>query len=195
MEFHEEGIEDEMRRNLQETQATYEKLLNGFMEASQSRFLKLEESIGRLEGHVGRIADKVLSGEVIGSSDSLNFGSARAILRSGRVVNNGRNEGVTIDNNNSPIEGNDEENVVLAREIVEREKTLIPEEIEPPKGNPSNNTPLNPSFSRVPYLGRLKKDRMEQSFKDIYDVLSKVTINLPLLEAIQKMPAYEKFFK
>ena len=64
VEFHEEGIEDEMRRNLQETQATYEKHLNGFMEASQSRFmeasqsrfmeasqsrfLKLEESIGRL---------------------------------------------------------------------------------------------------------------------------------------------------
>jgi hypothetical protein len=105
VEFHEEGIEDEMRRNLHETQATYEKLLNGFMEASQSRFLKLEESIGRLEGHVGRIAEKVLSGEVMGSSDSLNLGSARAILRSGRVVNNGRNEGVTSDNNNSPYRG------------------------------------------------------------------------------------------
>ena len=47
VEFHEEGMEDEMRRNLQETQATCEKLLNGFMDASQSWFLKLEESIGR----------------------------------------------------------------------------------------------------------------------------------------------------
>ena len=45
VEFHEEGMEDEMRRNLQETQATYEKLLNGFMDASQSRFLKIKQII------------------------------------------------------------------------------------------------------------------------------------------------------
>ena len=43
--------------------------MNGFVEAIQSRFSKLEESIGRLEGHVGRIADKVLRGETVGSSD------------------------------------------------------------------------------------------------------------------------------
>ena len=28
-----------------------------------------------------------------------------------------------------------------------------------------------------------------------YDILSKVNVNLPLLEMIQKMPAYAKFFK
>ena len=195
VEFHEEGIEDEMRRNLHETQATYERLLNGFMEASHNRFLKLEESIGRLEGHVGVIAEKVLSGKVMDSSDSPNLGSARAVLRSGRVVNNGRNEGVPIDNTNSPIEGIDKEDVVPERETVDRERALGPEELEPPKEKPSDNTSLNPSFSRIPYPGRLKKDRLEQSFKDIYDVLSKVAINLPLLEAIQKMPAYGKFFK
>ncbi|KAK3212572.1 hypothetical protein Dsin_017278 [Dipteronia sinensis] len=36
---------------------------------------------------------------------------------------------------------------------------------------------------------------MEKSFQDIFDILSKVSINLPLLDAIQKMPAYGKFFK
>ncbi|KAL5845193.1 hypothetical protein ACOSQ4_011151 [Xanthoceras sorbifolium] len=35
----------------------------------------------------------------------------------------------------------------------------------------------------------------DSAFKDIYDILSKVNVNLPLLEMIQKMPAYAKFFK
>ena len=91
--------------------------MNGFMDASQSRFLKLEESIGRLEGHVEKIADKVLRGEAVGSSDSFNLGSARAILRSGRIVNNGINEGITVGSDNSPIEGNDEEKVEEGRRL------------------------------------------------------------------------------
>ncbi|KAI9195795.1 hypothetical protein LWI28_018082 [Acer negundo] len=81
--------DDEMKSNLQVMQATYEKLLNGFMEASQDRFSKLEKA-------VNRIVDKLLSGNIRSSRDSLNFGSARAILRSGRIVNNGRNKVVIV---------------------------------------------------------------------------------------------------
>ncbi|KAI9157276.1 hypothetical protein LWI28_019684 [Acer negundo] len=48
-------IEDDMKRNLQAMQATYEKLLNGFMEASQGRFSKLEKAINRIDGHWGEL--------------------------------------------------------------------------------------------------------------------------------------------
>ena len=152
------------------------------MEASQDRFSILEKSVNRIEGHLGRIADKVLNGGIGSSKGSPHLGSANAILRSGRIVNNVRNE--------EPIEGSNE----TPRERNNEEKE-IPSEEETPRAIPSNNKLPNPITPRVPYLGRLRNDKMEKSFKDIYDVLSKVTINLPLLDAIQKMPAYRKFFK
>ena len=78
MRFQGGDIEDEMKRNLQDTQATYEKLLNGFMETSQDCFSKLEESIKRIEWHIGKISDKVLNCEIGSSRDSFNLDSARA---------------------------------------------------------------------------------------------------------------------
>ncbi|KAK0574437.1 hypothetical protein LWI29_023705 [Acer saccharum] len=95
-------LEDEMKTNLQQTQTTYERLLNGFMKASQDRFSKLENSVKRIEGHIGRIAKKVLNGEIGSSNDSLHLGGVKAILRSGRIVNNGRNEEQIEESNKTP---------------------------------------------------------------------------------------------
>ncbi|KAK0586840.1 hypothetical protein LWI29_013208 [Acer saccharum] len=39
------------------------------------------------------------------------------------------------------------------------------------------------------------KVKLDQAFREIYDILSKVNVSLPLLEVIEKMPAYVKFFK
>ena len=99
------------------------------------------------------------------------------------------------ESNTSPRERNNEEKRIPDREDIEDGRIQIPNEVETSKTNPINNKPSSPSVPKVPYPRRLRKDKMEQSFKDIYDVLSKVTINLPLLDAIQKMPAYGKFFK
>ncbi|KAI9159748.1 hypothetical protein LWI28_001538 [Acer negundo] len=114
MRVQEGVIEDEMKRNLQVIQVTYEKLLNGFVEASQDRFLKLEKAVNIIDGHLGRIADKVLNREIGSSRDSLNLGSARSILRSGRIMNNGRSEEITDKSNNSPRERNNEEKGILS---------------------------------------------------------------------------------
>ncbi|KAK1588755.1 hypothetical protein Q3G72_026701 [Acer saccharum] len=129
MKVQEGGIEDEMKRNLQVTQVAYEKLLNGFMEASQYRFSKLEKSIYRIEGHMGRIADRVLNREFGSSKDSLNLGSARAILRHGRIVNNRKNEDVTNESNTSPRERNDEEKRIPDREDIEDGRIQILDEM------------------------------------------------------------------
>ncbi|KAK0600052.1 hypothetical protein LWI29_011098 [Acer saccharum] len=42
--------------------------------------------------------------------------------------------------------------------------------------------------------GRLQKSKLDQAFKEIHDILSKVNVSLPLLEVIENMPAYTKFF-
>ncbi|CAL9011422.1 unnamed protein product, partial [Prunus brigantina] len=43
--------------------------------------------------------------------------------------------------------------------------------------------------------GRLKKANQDKAFKEIYDILSKVNINLPLLDVVKQIPAYGKFIK
>ncbi|KAK0571379.1 hypothetical protein LWI29_014896 [Acer saccharum] len=121
----------------------------------QDRFSKLEKSINRIEGHIGRIADKVLNGEIKSSRDSLKLGSAIAILRSGRIVNNGRNEETTDESNKSPKERNDEEIGVSVRGNNEGERIQIPDEVETPKADPSNNKLPSPSFPKVGQVGGL----------------------------------------
>ncbi|CAL9012149.1 unnamed protein product [Prunus brigantina] len=74
----------------------------------------------------------------------------------------------------------------------------------------SNDDPSNATFSYeapslhkaekpytppIPFLGRLAKSKQDKSFKEIFDILSKVNVNLPLLDVIRNMPAYGKFFK
>ncbi|GER43985.1 retrotransposon gag protein [Striga asiatica] len=53
----------------------------------------------------------------------------------------------------------------------------------------------NPYKPRIPFPGRLREDKQEEQFRDLYNMLSKVNVNLPLLEVIRSMPAYVKFFK
>ncbi|CAN6567579.1 unnamed protein product [Malus baccata var. baccata] len=47
----------------------------------------------------------------------------------------------------------------------------------------------------IPFPGRLAKSKQDKSFKEIFNILSKVNVNLPLLDVIRNMPAYGKFFK
>ncbi|KAK1548437.1 hypothetical protein Q3G72_010551 [Acer saccharum] len=134
------------------------------MEASQDRFSKLENSVKRIEGHIGRIADKVLNGEIGSSSDSLHLGSAKAILRSGRIVNNRRNEEQIEESNKTPREKNDEEKEIPAREDIEGERIQVPIEEETPKAEPSNNKLPSPIAPRVPYLGSVEEEASEKEF-------------------------------
>ena len=53
----------------------------------------------------------------------------------------------------------------------------------------------NPYVPPIPFPGRLQKTKLDQAFREIYDILSWVNVSLPLLEVIENMPTYAKFFK
>ncbi|KAI5343535.1 hypothetical protein L3X38_011411 [Prunus dulcis] len=55
--------------------------------------------------------------------------------------------------------------------------------------------PTSPYIPPIPFPGRLKKANQDKAFKEIYDILSKVNINLPLLDVVKQIPAYGKFIK
>ncbi|GER45726.1 retrotransposon gag protein [Striga asiatica] len=70
-------------------------------------------------------------------------------------------------------------------------------EAEPKKqtdGSMLHKSP-NPFKPSIPFPSRLRDEKQEQQFRDLYNMLSKVNVNLPLLDVIKSMPSYVKFFK
>ncbi|GER44502.1 pol polyprotein [Striga asiatica] len=53
----------------------------------------------------------------------------------------------------------------------------------------------NPYKPCIPFSGRLRDEKQEKKFRDLYDMLSKVNVNLPFLDVIKNMSSYVKFFK
>ncbi|GER28809.1 transposon Ty3-G gag-pol polyprotein [Striga asiatica] len=53
----------------------------------------------------------------------------------------------------------------------------------------------NPFKPSIPFPSRLRDEKQEQQFRDLYNMLSKVNVNLPLRDVIKNMPSYMKFFK
>ncbi|GER36637.1 retrotransposon gag protein [Striga asiatica] len=61
-----------------------------------------------------------------------------------------------------------------------------------PTESPLLHKSPNPYKPRIPFPDRL---RNEKQFRDLFSMLSKVNVNLPLLDVIKNMPSYGKFFK
>ena len=53
--------------------------------------------------------------------------------------------------------------------------------------------PPKPYVPKLPYPQR--KDRLDQKYAKFLEVFTKLEFNLPLIEALQEMPTYAKFFK
>ncbi|CAA0830862.1 Unknown protein, partial [Striga hermonthica] len=70
-------------------------------------------------------------------------------------------------------------------------------EAEPDKATdePMLHKSPNPYKPRVPFPDRLRDEKQEKQFRDLFSMLSKVNVNLPLLDVIKNMPSYGKFFK
>ncbi|KAI5343278.1 hypothetical protein L3X38_011154 [Prunus dulcis] len=91
---------------------------------------------------------------------------------------------------------------MLAQNTVQFQQTTnspTQEENEKLNDDPSNATSLSeaPNFDKaekpytspIPFPGRLAKSKQDKLFKEIFDILSKVNVNLPLLDVIRNMPA------
>ena len=47
----------------------------------------------------------------------------------------------------------------------------------------------------IPYLQRLRKNRLDKQFGRFMDIFKKLHINIPFAEALEQMPRYVKFMK
>ncbi|KAJ9565994.1 LOW QUALITY PROTEIN: hypothetical protein OSB04_001960 [Centaurea solstitialis] len=64
-----------------------------------------------------------------------------------------------------------------------------------PSPTPQKTTTPIPVPLYIPYPQRLRNQREEAQFKQFLDVFKQLHINIPLLEAIERMPNYTKFLK
>ncbi|KAK8696756.1 hypothetical protein V6N13_001883 [Hibiscus sabdariffa] len=66
---------------------------------------------------------------------------------------------------------------------------------ETPQPKNSRTDKLEEIRPPPPFPQRLKKQKQEYQFKKFFEILKQVHINLPLVEALQQMPNYERFLK
>ncbi|XP_038695435.1 uncharacterized protein LOC119992714 [Tripterygium wilfordii] len=144
----------------------------------------------KLEAQVGQIAE-ALSQREAGKFPSQtvvnpkNNEQAKAIhLRRGKVINN------DVDDTNDVVDVGEKEQEEVQQDVEKSEPT--PSATHSKEGR---TKAVNPYMPPIPFPGRLKQNRQDKYFKEIYDVLSKVQINLPLLDVIEQIPAYGKFLK
>ncbi|XP_021769461.1 uncharacterized protein LOC110733680 [Chenopodium quinoa] len=55
--------------------------------------------------------------------------------------------------------------------------------------------PLAPYVPKIPFPQRLAQAKLEKKFNKFLDILKKLHINIPFLDAISEMPSYAKFLK
>ena len=83
------------------------------------------------------------------------------------------------------------------KENVQREENKIASFSHPRE--PKEKLTPKPSFPSYitppPFPNRLAKSKKEEQEKDILDTFRKVEVNIPLLDAIKKVPRYAKFLK
>ncbi|CAN6570912.1 unnamed protein product [Malus baccata var. baccata] len=164
-----------------------------FQQTTNSTFQQHSAALTKMETQLGQIADALNQREV-GKFPSQpvilqrNQEQAKAIttLRNGKVINNRVGNEVTNESDHVNAGVTQGEN-----EKPNEERSQATSSFETPNLHKAEK-PYTPP---IPFPGRLAKSKQDKSFKEIFDILSKVNVNLPLLDVIRNMPAYGKFFK
>lgn len=81
-----------------------------------------------------------------------------------------------------------------AEDEVEQSETIVPPTPPAPPSKPVPTPTVSPSVA-IPFPQRLLKKKLDDQFSKFLEVFRKVHINIPFIEALQKMPKYAKFLK
>ncbi|GJX93841.1 reverse transcriptase domain-containing protein [Tanacetum coccineum] len=103
----------------------------------------------------------------------------------------GKSYDPSINLNDQP--NNSETHVIFDSKDEDEEPTPQPKSKDPKlvKENPTHK-PYKP---KIPYLQRLRKEKMEAQYGKFLDMIRVVRINVPLVDVLAGMPNYEKFLK
>lgn len=87
-----------------------------------------------------------------------------------------------------------------AEEVIElseeaQGKTVLEDETKKTKKQEPDVIPIEPYKPPVPFPQRLAQAKLEKKYGKFLDILKKLHINIPFLDAISEMPSYTMFFK
>ena len=156
----------------------------------RSHITKLTSSMGNFQQEKGKLPSQTIQNPqgqnsvgVLGPSDGT-FEHCKAVttLRSGKVIDKTIQPKETIqDVQNEPFKDNE----VSDKPHVPRADVV---DIEPKKGKASHVPP-------TPYPHRFRAPKKVNNHSEIYELFKQVKLNIPLLDAIKKIPSYTKFLK
>ncbi|CAL9001046.1 unnamed protein product, partial [Prunus brigantina] len=183
---------------------------SNFQQTTQAALSKLEVQLGQIAAEIAqREPGKWPSQTVINPKNQ--EAKAVHVLRSGKIVDN--KVGSDLSNDVVVVENEDEEETTATEgeqpkmsqsapkaksdsqepnpfQLHKRDDKFVPSHL-----HQDRYIPPPPYIPPIPFPGRLKKANQDKAFKEIYDILSKVNINLPLLDVVKQIPAYGKFIK
>ncbi|XP_034213009.1 uncharacterized protein LOC117625579 [Prunus dulcis] len=178
-------LEDTVKMLAQNT-VQFQQTTNSTLQQHSAALTKMETQLGQIADALSQREPEKFPSQPVILQRNQEQAKAVITLRSGKVINNGVGNEVTNESDHVNAGPTQEEN-------------------EKPNDDPSNATSSfeAPNFHKaekpysppIPFPGRLAKSKQDKSFKEIFDILSKVNVNLPLLDVIRNMPAYGKFFK
>ncbi|XP_021756140.1 DNA damage-inducible protein 1-like [Chenopodium quinoa] len=82
----------------------------------------------------------------------------------------------------------------VVEEVGESEKVIDNAMIEE-EPKEATSSPVVPYVPKVPFSQRLAQAKLEKKYGKFLDILKKLHINIPFLDAISEMPSYAKFLK
>ncbi|CAL9021601.1 unnamed protein product, partial [Prunus brigantina] len=179
------SLEDQLAKLATTTQS--------FIEGNNQRFQNVEASIKSLEQQFGQLAAQISDREKAkfpsqtipnpNGHEDCNFVRT---LRCGKSYDNRENsiakEQPTVEDNTENFAAAEPAKIAEKHDLADLEtvpKQVLQRVYDPP----------------LPYPERLKPKAKDQQLKDFMQTLSKVQINIPLLDAIKKIPSYAKLLK
>ncbi|KAI5317795.1 hypothetical protein L3X38_037502 [Prunus dulcis] len=185
---------------------------SNFQQTTQAAISKLEVQLGQIATEISqREPGKWPTQTVINPKNQ--EAKAVHVLRSGKIVDNK----VVSDLSNDVVVVEDEDEDEEETTAMEGEQPKTSQSAPKAKSDSQEPNPFQlhkrddkfvpshlhqdryipppPYIPPIPFPGRLKKANQDKAFKEIYDILSKVNINLPLLDVVKQIPAYGKFIK
>ncbi|CAA0839430.1 Unknown protein, partial [Striga hermonthica] len=161
----------------------------------------IQASLKCLETQMGKLGTSIGEMQRNNKKDRLpsqpEQAQAVTVLRSGKVVDN-RVE-MPNDVMVEDVDEKDDEKELNVMTDSGKNKQVMIEEESKEKTKPDSLDTLHKSATPyrppVPYPSRLQDTKRNRQFKDLLDMLSKVNVNLPLLDVIKNVSAYVQFFK
>jgi hypothetical protein len=199
---------EEMFAKLMEKTDKYMETTNQFMRKTETNFQIQGAAIKNLETQVGQIAH-VITSRLPGALPSNTETNPKEQVMAIRILGN---EGIEDPSVNAittrsgvqlpeihvkrpavskeTIPTSDEEQVEQTEQMIE---TSTKESSDTPRVKAT--VPINPYEPPIPFPQRLKKHQRDQQFEKFLDMLRKLHINIPFVDAIRQIPSYAKFLK